>query len=65
MASETDMAQTLIMAHNAAPRDPTLLCCINICSVPIDEANLLPMPKRATRFGTVSGMSDHTLGNIA
>lgn len=39
-----------------------LLKCTSSYPAPIEEANLVMIPEMATRFGVITGLSDHTLG---
>lgn len=42
-----------------------LLKCTSSYPAPIEEANLVMIPEMASRFGVITGLSDHTLGITA
>lgn len=65
MASESEIEEAVTTARDAGCNDLVLLHCISSYPAPIDQANLLQMPVLAKRFGTVPGLSDHTLGTTA
>lgn len=44
--------------------DLTLLKCTSSYPAPIEEANLIMLPKFAEDFGVKVGVSDHTIGNV-
>ncbi len=62
MCSEEEIAEAVATAKNAGCQQLILLHCISSYPAPIDQANLLQMPVLAERFGTIPGLSDHTLG---
>jgi pseudaminic acid synthase len=62
MCSEEEIAEAVATATNAGCQQLVLLHCISSYPAPIDQANLLQMPVLAERFGTIPGLSDHTLG---
>ncbi|MEO0034811.1 MAG: Spore coat polysaccharide biosynthesis protein spsE [Pseudomonadota bacterium] len=63
MADEAEIAAALAAARRGGCRDLVLLHCISGYPTPVAEANLRTIPDLATRFGTVVGLSDHTLSN--
>ena len=65
MASEEEIDEAVTAAREAGCQDLLLLHCISSYPAPIDQANLRQIPKLAQRFGTLSGLSDHTLGTTA
>ena len=62
MASEEEIDEAVTAAREAGCQDLVLLHCISSYPAPIDQANLSQIPILAQRFGTLSGLSDHTLG---
>lgn len=65
MASETEIEEAVTTARDAGCKDLVLLHCISSYPAPMDQANLRQMPELAQRFGTLPGLSDHTLGTTA
>lgn len=65
MASEAEIEEAVTTARDAGCKDLVLLHCISAYPAPIDQANLRQMPELARRFGSVPGLSDHTLGTTA
>ena len=65
MASEDEIDEAVTTAREAGCKDLVLLHCISAYPAPMDQANLRQMPELAKRFGTLSGLSDHTLGTTA
>jgi N-acetylneuraminate synthase len=65
MASETEIEEAVTAAREAGCQDLVLLHCISSYPAPLDQANLRQIPELARRFGTLSGLSDHTLGTTA
>ena len=65
MASEAEIEEAVVTARDAGCKDLTLLHCISSYPAPMDQANLRQMSELARRFGTVPGLSDHTLGTTA
>ena len=65
MASETEIEEAVTAAREASCQDLVLLHCISSYPAPLDQANLRQIPELARRFGTLSGLSDHTLGTTA
>lgn len=65
MASEAEIAEAVNAAREAGCRDLVLLHCISSYPAPMSQANLLRMPILAQRFGTIPGLSDHTMGTTA
>lgn len=62
MCSEDEIAEAVDAARSAGCKDLVLLHCISSYPAPIDQANLRQMPNLAARFGSLPGLSDHTLG---
>lgn len=65
MASEAEIEAAVTTARDAGCKELVLLHCISAYPAPMDQANLRQMPELARRFGTVPGLSDHTLGTTA
>jgi pseudaminic acid synthase len=65
MASEAEIEEAVTTARDAGCKDLVLLHCISSYPAPMDQANLRQMPELAHRFGTLPGLSDHTLGTTA
>lgn len=53
------------VCRNAGNNDIILLKCTSSYPAPIEDANLLMIKKMQEDFNCVTGLSDHTLGNIA
>jgi len=64
MCSEVEIAESVSAAREGGCTDLILLHCISSYPAPINQANLLQMPKLAERFNTLPGLSDHTLGTV-
>src|SRR3546814_670154 len=62
MASETEIHEAVDAARSAGCTGLVLLHCISSYPAPIDQANIRQMPELAKRFGTIPGLSDHTMG---
>jgi len=62
MCSESEVEEAVMVAQKGGCKELILLHCISSYPAPIDQANLLQMPALAKRFGSMPGLSDHTLG---
>lgn len=62
MCSEQEIAEAVSTAREGGCEDLVLLHCISSYPAPMDQANLAQMAGLAERFGTIPGLSDHTLG---
>jgi len=62
MCSEDEIAEAVEVVRQAGCKDLVLLHCISSYPAPIEQANLLQMRNLATRFNSLPGLSDHTLG---
>ena len=62
MASLGEVAEAVAAARRAGCKELALLYCISGYPTPAGEANLATIPHLAQAFGTVVGLSDHTLG---
>lgn len=65
MASEVEIEEAVTAAREAGCNDLVLLHCISSYPAPMDQANLRQIPELAKRFGTLTGLSDHTMGTTA
>ena len=65
MASEIEIEEAVSTAREAGCKNLVLLHCISSYPAPMDQANLRQMAELARRFGTIPGLSDHTLGTTA
>ena len=62
MASSEEIHEAVDAARAAGAGDIILLHCVSGYPAPADESNLRTLLKLAETFGTVVGLSDHTLG---
>ncbi|HVM78795.1 MAG TPA: pseudaminic acid synthase [Stellaceae bacterium] len=62
MASLGEVAEAVAAARRAGCKELALLYCTSGYPTPASEANLATIPHLAEAFGTVVGLSDHTLG---
>lgn len=62
MAGLGDVEAAVAQARAVGARDLILLHCVSGYPTPAAEANLATIPHLAQAFGTVVGLSDHTLG---
>ena len=65
MASEAEIDEAVSTAKKAGCSDIILLHCISSYPTPLDQANLRQIPELAARFGSLVGLSDHTMGVTA
>lgn len=63
MANDTEIAEALDTAREAGAGDVLLLHCVSGYPAPPSDYNLATMRDMATRFGVMTGLSDHTLDN--
>lgn len=65
MCSEEEIAEAVNTAREGGCKELVLLHCISSYPAPMDRANLRQMTNLATRFNSLPGLSDHTLGTTA
>lgn len=63
MADADEIAEAIEAARGGGCRDLAILHCVSGYPAPADQYNLRTIPDMAARFGTVTGLSDHTLDN--
>lgn len=63
IAGEEDIELALDACKRMGNNDIALLKCTSSYPAPIDEANMIMVKDLAERYGVISGLSDHTLGN--
>lgn len=62
MADAQEITEALDAARSAGAGDIALLHCISGYPAPASQSNLATIPNIAQRFGTLAGLSDHSLG---
>ncbi len=62
MATLSEIAEAVSAVREAGGRELALLKCVSAYPAPAEAMNLRTIPDLAQRFGTVVGLSDHTLG---
>jgi len=65
MATEQEIEEAVKTARNAGCEELVLLHCISSYPAPIEQANVAQLIELGARFGTIPGLSDHTLGTTA
>lgn len=63
IAGIKDIDLAVATCHNAGNFDIALLKCTSSYPAPIEEANMIMIQDLAARYGVISGLSDHTMGN--
>jgi pseudaminic acid synthase len=62
IAEYEDIQLAIETCHKAGNQQIILLKCTSAYPAPIEEANLLTIPKLIEEFGVIAGLSDHTMG---
>ncbi|MDC1066108.1 pseudaminic acid synthase [Candidatus Pseudothioglobus singularis] len=65
MANELEIEEAVTTARDSGCKDIALLHCISSYPAPLEQANLRQIKELSNRFKVISGLSDHTIGNIA
>jgi pseudaminic acid synthase len=65
IATEEEVAEAVEVVRASGNENIALLHCISGYPTPIAESNLRMLPTLAEHFGTVVGLSDHTMGTTA
>jgi len=63
IATFADIEEAIAACRRMGNLDIALLKCTSSYPAPVEEMNLLTIPDMKNRFGTVVGLSDHTLGD--
>src|SRR5680860_569980 len=63
IAGQEDIELALDACKRMGNNDIALLKCTSSYPAPIEEANMLMVKDLAERYGVISGLSDHTMGN--
>lgn len=64
MANKVEIEEAVEAAHRGGCKQLALLHCVSGYPAPAKDYNLKTIADMAQQFGTVVGLSDHTLGNI-
>lgn len=65
IAELSEIYEAVEVCRRAGNNEIALLKCTSAYPAPIEEANLLTIPDMKERFGTIVGLSDHTMGSTA
>ena len=65
LASEEEIEEAVTTASDSGCSQIALLHCVSSYPAPIEQINLKQIPFLGSRFGVISGLSDHTLGLAA
>ena len=65
IAELSEIYEAVEACKRAGNNEIALLKCTSAYPAPIEEANLLTIPDMKERFGTIVGLSDHTIGITA
>lgn len=65
IANVEEIQEAIDAARSAGCRDVAILHCVSSYPAPAAEYDLRTIPDMLERFGLVTGLSDHTLGNAA
>ena len=64
LASENEIEEAIDTIKEAGCSDLILLHCISSYPSPIDQSNLMQIPKLKERFDSIIGLSDHSMDNV-
>jgi len=64
IAELSEIHEAIEACRRVGNNEIALLKCTSAYPAPIEEANLLTIPDMKERFGTIVGLSDHTVGSI-
>lgn len=64
IATQEDINLALDTCHRNGNHDIALLKCTSSYPAPIDEANIIMIKEIADRYNVITGISDHTIGEI-
>lgn len=64
IATEVDIQLALDACKRMGNNDIALLKCTSSYPAPIEEANMVMVKDMAEKYGLITGLSDHTIGNI-
>lgn len=64
MANESEVEDAIAVVRSVGNEKIILLHCVSSYPCPIEESNLKKIPFLSSKFDVVSGLSDHTLGNL-
>ena len=65
IAKKEDIELAIKACHKYNNKDIALLKCTSSYPAPIEEANLIMIKELAEKYKLITGLSDHTLGNIS
>ena len=63
MADAEEIAEAIAAAREGGCKELAILHCVSGYPAPAEDYNLRTIPDMVARFGTVTGLSDHTLDN--
>lgn len=63
MADETEIKEAVEAAREAGCKELIILHCVSGYPAPSSDYNLATIPDMASRFGAITGLSDHTIDN--